>query len=214
MSKLKKELKEFKEYKKNYKFIQKELIEKDECIYCEDILLRDKDGNKTSETEKWIDVGYRNKGDFAQMLSNLFPYKFKFRGKKLSSIENFFQGIKFKDKKIQNYVFTYYGTQAVHIKAASNYNWKETGIIYWQGKPIKRDSAEYDLLIDELYISAAQNPIYRAVLCNCHKQIIHSIGETDKKETTFTRYEFEFELNCLKDFIQNKEGRELHEKNS
>ena len=41
MSKLKKELQEFLEYKKNYKFIQKELIEKDECIYCEDILLKD-----------------------------------------------------------------------------------------------------------------------------------------------------------------------------
>jgi hypothetical protein len=59
----------------------------------------DNDGNKISETEKWVDVGYRNRGDFPQMLSNLFPYNFKFRGKKLNSIENFFQGIKFKNKK-------------------------------------------------------------------------------------------------------------------
>ena len=43
MSKLKKELKEFLEYKKNYKFVQKEFIEKDECLYCEDILLKDKE---------------------------------------------------------------------------------------------------------------------------------------------------------------------------
>lgn len=43
MSKIKKELKEFLEYKKNYKFVQKELIVKDECIYCEDILLKDID---------------------------------------------------------------------------------------------------------------------------------------------------------------------------
>lgn len=211
MSKLKKELKEFLLYKKGYKFKQKELIEKDECVYCENILLRDKDGNKISETEKWIDVGYRNRGDFAQMLSNLFPYKFKFRGKKLDSIENFFQGIKFKDKKIQDYIFTYYGTQAVHIKAASNYNWKETGIIYWQGRPIKRDSKEYDLLIDELYISAIQNPIYRGILSKCDKPIIHSIGEKEKEETTFTRYEFEFQLNCLKDFIRSKEKGGVHE---
>lgn len=41
------------------------------------------------------------------MLSNLIPYNFKFRGIKLASIENFFQGIKFKDKKIQNYIFSY-----------------------------------------------------------------------------------------------------------
>lgn len=208
MSKIKKELKEFLTYKNNYKFIQKELIEKDDCIYCENELLKDKDGNKISETENWIDVGYRNRGDFSQMLSNLFPYNFKFRGKKLASIENFFQGIKFKDKKTQNYVFTYYGTQAVHIKAASSYDWKETGEIYWQGKAIKRESKEYELLIDELYISATQNPLYRNILSNCNKQIIHSIGENDKKETTFTRYEFEFELNCLKDFIQSKNKKE------
>lgn len=209
MRKIKKELKEFLVYKNNYKFIQKELIEKDDCIYCENELLKDKDGNKISETENWIDVGYRNRGDFPQMLSNLFPYSFKFRGKKLTSIENFFQGIKFKDKKIQNYVFSYYGTQAVHIKAASNYNWKETGEIYWQGKSIKRESEEYELLIDELYISAIQNPLYRNILSNCNKNIIHSMGENDKKETTFTRYEFELELNCLKDFIQNKNKKEV-----
>ena len=209
MSKIKKELKEFLTYKNNYKFIQKELIERDDCIYCENELLKDQDGNKISETENWIDVGYRNRGDFPQMLSNLFPYNFKFRGKKLASIENFFQGIKFKDKKTQNYVFTYYGTQAVHIKAASRYDWKETGEIYWQGKAIKRESKEYELLIDELYISAIQNPLYRNILSNCDKQIIHSIGEHDKKETTFTRYEFEFELNCLKDFIQSKNKKEV-----
>ena len=145
------------------------------------------------------------------MLSNLFPYSFKFKGKKLSCIENFFQGIKFKDKKMQNYIFNYYGTQCVHIKAASNYNWKETGIVYWQGKPIKRDSNEYKLLIDELYISAIQNPIYRKALLNCNKPIIHSIGKNEKNETLFTRYEFELELNCLKDFIQDKEKGDLYE---
>ena len=118
-----------------------------------------KNGNKVGETEKWVDVGYRNRGDYAQMLSNLFPYTFKFKGKRMRSIENFFQGIKFKDKKIQNYVFTYYGTQSVHIKAATDYNWKESVIFYWQGKEIKRDSKEYELLVDELYISAIQNPI-------------------------------------------------------
>lgn len=67
-------------------------------------------------------------------------------------------------------------------------------------------------MIDELYISAVQNPIYRAALCNCDKSIIHSIGEYEKKETTFTRYEFEFELNCLKDFIQHKEKEGIYAK--
>ena len=205
MNKIKKELKEFLEYKSNYKFFQKDLIQKNVFIVIMSYF-KIKNGNKISETKKWIDVGYRNRGDYAQMLSNLFPYTFKFRGKKMKSIEDFFQGIKFKDKKVQNYVFTYYGTQAVHIKAATDYNWKESGIVYWQGKEIKRDSKEYELLVDELYISAIQNPIYRGILSNCNKFIIHSIGENNKKDTTFTRYEFEFELNCLKDFIQTKKG--------
>lgn len=43
MNKIKKELKEFLIYKKNYKFAQKDLIEKDGCIYCDNELLKDKD---------------------------------------------------------------------------------------------------------------------------------------------------------------------------
>lgn len=74
--------------------------------------------------------------------------------------------------------------------------------MYWQGKEIKRDSDEYDNIVDELYISAIQNPLYRNVLKNINKPIIHSIGEVDKKKTVFTRYEFEFMLNCLVEFLK------------
>lgn len=201
--KLKKELSEFQKFKKNFKFEMREIVEKDNKLYCDEVLLRDENGNYYGDTEKWINVGYKLHGSYAQMVSNLFPYKIKFRGQKLSSLECFFQGIKFKDKKIQKYVFTYFGTQAVHIKTATNYNWKKTGKIYWQGKAIDRFSEEYTILIDELYVSAIQNPLYREVLINCDKPIIHAIGETDKSTTTFTRYEFEFEINCLKAFLQS-----------
>ena len=43
MNKIKKELKEFLEYKSNYKFLQKDLIQKDECIDCDNELLQDKE---------------------------------------------------------------------------------------------------------------------------------------------------------------------------
>ena len=43
MSRIKKELKEFSKYKENYEFNQKELVEKDGCIYCEDLLLKDQE---------------------------------------------------------------------------------------------------------------------------------------------------------------------------
>lgn len=55
---------------------------------------------------------------------------------------------------MQNLVFTYSGLDANRIKACNNYDWKETGTLYFQGKEINRYSKEYDDLVDELYISA------------------------------------------------------------
>lgn len=99
-------------------------------------------------------------------------------------------------------VFNYSGIDAYYIQAASNYDWKETGYIYWQSQSMKRDSLEYDLLVDELYISAAQNPLYRQALKNLAKPIIHTIGKMSKNETVFTRYEFEREINSLSAFLK------------
>lgn len=198
------ELKEFKEFKKNYNFVQKEVKEIDGVKYCDNISLIDEDGEELGESESWINVGYKLKGPYAKVLSNLFPYKFEFRGKELSSIESFFQGAKFKDIEMQNYVLEYSGLDSNRIKVASDYNWRITGELYWQGKPIDRFSEEYDNLIDELYISAIQNPLYRNVLKKCDKYILHAMGEKEKTETVFTRYEFEKQLNCLKDFLKTK----------
>ena len=40
---------------------------------------------------------------------------------------------------------------------------------------------------------------------NCNKYILHAMGGTTKEETVFTRYEFEKQLNCLKDFLKVEE---------
>lgn len=196
------ELKEFKNFKRLYTFEQKEIIEINGKECCEGMPLLDEDEKNIGECEKWINVGYKYSGDHAKLLSNLFPYKFEFRGKELKSIESFFQGIKFPDKNMQNLVFEYSGLDSNHIKSCSDYNWKETGMIYWQGKPIDRYSEVYDDLVDEVYISAIQNPLYRSALKNCTKPIIHTMGAKEKNETVFTRYEFEKQLNCLKDFLK------------
>lgn len=202
MSKIKKELKEFKKFKESYNFEQKELKEIDGVLYCDDIPLINEDGDEIGDCEKWINVGYKLKGPYAKVFSNLFPYDFKFKGKKLSSIESFFQGIKFKDKKMQNLVFKYSALNSNYIKVNSGYDWKETGIVYWQGKPIDRYSKEYDDLIDELYISAIQNPLYRNLLKTTDRYILHAMGGKEKTDTVFTRYEFEKQLNALKDFLK------------
>lgn len=201
---IRKELEEFRKFKQNYVFKQKEIVEIAGKLYVDSFTLEDEEGETVSESDTWINAGYKIKGAYSKVLSNLFPYTFAFRGITFNSVEGFFQGIKFQDITMQNLVFSYTGTDANHIKVASDYNWKESGILYFQGNSIKRDSQEYMDLVDELYISAIQNPLYRNVLKNCNKYILHSIGGLDKNETVFTRYEFEYELNCLKDFLKGK----------
>lgn len=202
MKDISEELQEFKKFKSNYIFKQKEIDEIDGVQYCDGEPLLDEDGREIGDCEKWINVGYKYKGPYAKVLSNLFPYEFQFRGKTLKCIESFFQGVKFKDIEMQNLVFNYSGLDSNHVKVCSGYDWKETGILYWQGKEVNRFSKEYDDLVDELYISAIQNPLYRNILRTTDRNIIHSMGGKTKEETTFTRYEFEFELNCLKDFLK------------
>lgn len=204
MSRYKDELKAFKEFKKGYKFEQLEIVEKNNTYLCDGIIIKDANG-VVGESDKWVNVGYSLRGMYPKLLSNLFPYKFKFKGCTLNSIECFFQGIKFKDKKLQKQLFKYSGKEALVLQEATSYNWKETGIVYWRGKEIKRDSKEYDDIIDELYISAIQNEFYRNAIKNCKLPIVHMIGETSKNETVFTRYEFEYMLNCLHAFLNKTE---------
>ena len=195
-----KELKEFIEFKNNYKFDYKEIIEKEENLYCDGELLKDENGY-ISDSSKWINVGYGLHNNYSKLLSNLFNYKFTFHNCEFSSIEGFFQGIKYKDIELQKQVFKYSGKDAIALKDATDYDWTITGNIYFLGKEIKRDSKEYDNLVTELYISAIQNKLYRNAIKNCPLPIIHAIGKESKEETTFTRYEFELMLNSLHDYL-------------
>lgn len=196
------ELKKFKEFKEKYKYEMKNVEEIDGKEYYDGEPLIDEEGKEIGDCEKWINVGYKHSGPYAKVLSNLFPYEIEFRGKKLKCIEAFFQGIKFKDITMQNMVFEYTALNSNYVKVCSGYDWKETGIVYWQGEEINRYSEEFDDLVDEMYISAIQNPLYRNVLKDCERNIIHTMGGKEKSDTVFTRYEFEKQLNCLKDFLK------------
>ena len=196
------ELKEFRKFKSKFVFKQLPLEEIDGVLFCDGYPLYDAEGKLIGECEKWINVGIMIKAPLSRILSNLFPYDFEFRGFQLKSLEGFFQGIKFKDPQTQQYVFAYNGYNAYCTKAASDYRWQESGYVYWQGTPIKRDSAEYADIVDELYISAAQNPLFRQALKNADRPLIHSIGKTEKNDTVLTREEYEFEINCLSAFLK------------
>ena len=81
------ELREFKKFKNNYTFEQKEIVIINGKEFCDGMPLLDEEGKEIGNCEKWINVGYKYSGDYAKLLSNLFHYKFAFRGKKLNSID-------------------------------------------------------------------------------------------------------------------------------
>lgn len=204
MNKFKKELLQYRKFKETHVFEYKQIIINEDVLFLGEEIIKN-NGETISESENFINAGYNLKNPTSRLLSNLFPYKFKYKGMKFGSIEGFFQGIKFLDKKQQRKVFKMSGIDSCYIKSASGYDWTKNQTIYFQGKPIIRDSEEYASLVEEIYISALQNPFFRQVLKNVKKDIIHSIGVEDKKMTVFTRYEFERELNCLKDFVQERD---------
>ena len=115
------------------------------------------------------------------------------------------QGIKYKDIDTQNLVLNYAGIDAYHTRACNEIDfWGDSGFLYWQGEPIDRQSEEYQLFIDELYVSVLKNPLYvRALLSTGNKYIMHHIGGDDCSQTVLTRYEFELRLNSLREYVKS-----------
>lgn len=89
--KIEKELYEYVNFKKEFQFTFKDIINKGNIQYCDDFPICDEEGVYISECEKWINVGYQIKGFLSKILSNLYPYEFVFRGFHLKSIEAFFR---------------------------------------------------------------------------------------------------------------------------
>ena len=203
--KIKTELKRFKQFKKDFRFEMIKLKTLDDgSVFYGDLCLREgEDGAWLGETEEFVNVGYTNKGKLTKVLSNLCPYKFYFKGRMLSCVEIVFQSFKFQNKKSQKKLLDYDGFNANRIKNCSDYDWKKSGVVHYFGKTMYRDSKEYDDFVDEMYVSLLFNPLFVGALKNAeNKYIMHAMGVESKSETTFTRYEFEFMLNCLKEYVK------------
>lgn len=206
--KIKKELKKFQKFKESYDFKLKEIEEKEDgSLFCDGICIREgKDGALLGESDSFVNSNYLLHGyKYSKVISNLFPYKFYFKGYKMGSAESVFQAFKFKSPKLQKLVFEYEALNANRIKGCAEYDWTASGKIYFLGKEMNRDSKEYEDFIDELYVSLLQNPLFVQALKNVgDRYILHSIGVEDKTKTTFTRAEFEKELNAIKDYVLSK----------
>lgn len=200
---MKKIVKEYTKFRKEYNFNYEPLKIDGENIYFKNELVQD-ENKKYSDGENFINTGYNFKNSLSRGLSNLYPMSFKFRGKKVNSIEGVLQGIKYKDKKTQNLVLKYSGLDAYHTRGANTKDfWGNSGKLYWQGKEIDRKSEDYQLFLDELYMSAVRNPLYkRMLLATGDKYLLHHIGNEDINQTVLTRFEYEQRLNSLREFIK------------
>ena len=136
-----------------------------------------------------MDIGSTN-GYPSAALSNFAPHPFIFDGVEIASMEGFLQSLKFKNSEMQKYVCTLVG-RAAKFKGKDK-NWYREQKLYWQGQEFKRDSKEYQILLNKVYNALyQQNESFRKALEASKPGILtHSIGKTKENETVLTQSEF------------------------
>jgi predicted NAD-dependent protein-ADP-ribosyltransferase YbiA (DUF1768 family) len=133
-------------------------------------------------------------------LSNFAPHPFIIDGMSCNSMEGFLQSLKFKSIDMQEHVCTLVGRAAK--KKGSKKNWKQSQILYWRGVEYKRDSDEYQELLDKAYMCMYNdsNSFRKALEAAKGTTLTHSIGKNKIKDTILTTTEFCSRLTMLRDF--------------
>jgi predicted NAD-dependent protein-ADP-ribosyltransferase YbiA (DUF1768 family) len=145
-----------------------------------------------------MDIGSGNTYP-ANSLSNFAPHPFDIDGFHCNSMEGFLQSLKFKSIDMQEYVCSLVGFAAK--KKGCGKNWQETQTLYWQGVSIKRDSQEYQDLLDRAFMELYKNTKFKLALEASGKSVLkHSIGKTDSSKTVLTVKEFCSRLTKLREF--------------
>ena len=122
-------------------------------------------------------------------LSNFAPHPFVFEGIECNSMEGLLQSFKFANPEVQKEVCKLVGKQA-KFKGKKKKWWKEQ-TLYWQGETFKRDSEEYQDLLDRAFAALATNDSFKkALLATGSATLTHSIGKNKIEETVLTRQEF------------------------
>jgi predicted NAD-dependent protein-ADP-ribosyltransferase YbiA (DUF1768 family) len=135
-----------------------------------------------------MDIG-SGSGYPSSSLSNFAPHPFELDGVKCASMEGFLQSLKFESPEMQEYVCTLVG-KAAKFKGKKK-KWYTTQTLYWRGKPIKRDSHEYQELLDRAYNALNENSGFRKALeATGDANLTHSIGKNKISETVLTTREF------------------------
>lgn len=148
-----------------------------------------------------MDIG-SGSGFPSAALSNFAPHPFTFDGVECNSMEGLLQSFKFSNPEMQKEVCKLVGKQA-KFKGKKK-KWFRTQTLYWQGKEFKRDSEEYQELLDRAFDALATNEGFKkALLATRNSTLTHSIGKTKQSETVLTRTEFCSRLTKIRTRLQN-----------
>lgn len=144
-----------------------------------------------------MDIGSGN-GYPSSALSNFAPHPFVFDGVECSSMEGLLQSFKFSNPEVQREVCKLSGKTA-KFKGKKKKWWK-TQTLYWLGVEYKRDSAEYQELLDRAFDALSCNQSFmKALLATGDAPLTHSIGKIKQTETVLTRAEFCSRLTKIRD---------------
>ena len=136
----------------------------------------------------------------ASSLSNFAGHRFTVDGIECYSMEGFLQSLKFKNPEMQKEVCKLVG-KAAKFKGKPK-KWYRTQTLYWKGEEIKRNSEEYQCLLDKAYQNMYdQSESFRKALkASGDSTLTHSVGKNKISETVLTNYEFLRRLTLLRDF--------------
>lgn len=134
-------------------------------------------------------------------LSNFAPHPFVIDGVACASMEGFLQSLKFKEPAMQIEVCKLVG-KAAKFKGKKK-KWWRTQTLYWKGVEYKRDSEEYQELLDRAFDALAENASFqKALLATNNATLTHSIGKSKIQETVLTKQEFCSRLMKIREKLQ------------
>ena len=147
-----------------------------------------------------MDIGSGN-GYPSSALSNFAPHKFVIDGVECNSMEGFLQSLKFQNKEMQKEVCKLVGVQAKY--KGKKKKWWRTQTLFWNGVEYKRDSQEYQNLLDRAFFELSKNESFRrALLATGNSTLTHSIGKNKITHTVLTEREFVSRLNRIRDCLR------------
>jgi Bacteriophage protein GP30.3 len=128
----------------------------------------------------------------ASALSNFAGHHFVFDGVECASMEGLLQSFKFDKPHVQESVCKLMGLSAKFRGKKRNKAWKSVQTLWWKGTPYKRDSQEYQDLLDNAYraLYDGSEKFRDALKASGDAVLTHSIGHNKESETILTEREF------------------------